>query len=75
MEQVGLPEPWRGVEEERVVGLSRKLGDGERGRVGEAVAVADDELIEAVARVEGSGLRRLGGSVAPRSRCERGWPG
>ena len=40
------------MEEERVVGLARGLGDGQRGGVGEAVAVADDELVERVARVE-----------------------
>ena len=58
VEQVGLAEARRGVQEQRVVGLPGKLGDRQRGGVGEAVAVADDELVEAVARVE-----RAGGEV------------
>ena len=51
-QQVGLAEPGRAVEEERVVGLRGGLGDGQRGGVGEAVAVADHEALEGVARVE-----------------------
>ena len=39
---------------EWVVGLAGKLGDRQRRGVSEAVAVADDELVEAVARVERS---------------------
>ena len=46
VQQVRLAEAGRAVEEERVVGLAGQLGDGERGGVGEAVAVADDELVE-----------------------------
>ena len=46
VQQVGLAEAGRPVEEERVVGLAGQLGDGERGGVGEAVGVADDELVE-----------------------------
>ncbi len=63
VQEVGLAEPRRGVEEERVVGLARKLGDGEGGRVGEAVAVADDELLEAVAGVERNSVRLDLGSI------------
>ena len=63
MQQVGLAEPGRGVEEQRVVGLAGQLGDRQRRGVGESVAVADDELVEAVARVErarvGLGAGRL----------------
>ena len=60
VEQVRLPEPGRAVEEERVVGLSRHLSRGQRGGVGEAVALADDELLEAVLGVEAGSLRRAG---------------
>ena len=52
VQQVGLAEPRRTVQEERVVRLRRQLGDGERGGVGEAVAAADDELLERVLRVQ-----------------------
>ena len=52
VQQVGLPESWRRVQEQRVVGLTGRLGDGQRGGVRQAVAVADDELVEGVARVE-----------------------
>ena len=40
------------MEEERVVGLGGRLGDGQRRGVGEPVALADHEAIEAVLRVE-----------------------
>ena len=60
MQQVGLAEPGRRVDEQRVVRLARELGDRQRRRVREAVAVADDELVEAVAGVERDG------GVAPR---------
>ncbi len=52
VQEMGLPEAGLPVDEERVVGLGRHLGDGERGGVPEPVAVADDELVERVARVE-----------------------
>ncbi len=45
-EQVGLADAGRAADEQRVVGLRGHLGDGQRGGVGEAVAVADDELVE-----------------------------
>ena len=63
VQQVGLAEPGRAVQEERVVRLGRQLGDGQRGGVGEAVALADHELVEAVLRVEpaaGGGVGRPG---------------
>ena len=80
MEEVGLAEAGRGVEEEGVVGLAGELGDGEGGGVGQAVALADDELLESVAGVElgrcavgpeapGSGLD---GAALPRRRRRRG---
>ena len=53
VEQVGLAESRRRVEEQGVVRLAGQFGHRQRGRVGQAVAVADDELLEAVARVEG----------------------
>ena len=43
LEEVGLAEAGAAVDEERVVGLRRRLGDRERGRVGEAVRRADHE--------------------------------
>ena len=61
---MGLAEPGRAVDEERVVGLAGLLGDGERGGVGEAVAVADHELLEGVA----CGLRARSGSSSGRRR-------
>ena len=73
MQQVGLADAGRAVEEERVVGLAGQLGDGERGGVGEAVRVADDELLEGVLRVEaGLGGRRevvLGVLAGSRRAC------
>ena len=59
-QQVGLAQPRRAVEEERVVGLRRRLGDGQGGAVGEAVAGADHEALEGVVRVQLE--RRLAGS-------------
>ena len=58
VEEVRLAEARRGVEEQRVVGLAGKLRDRQRRGVGEAIAVADDELVEAVA-----GVQRAGGEV------------
>ena len=46
LQQVGLADAGRAADEERVVGLGGHLGDGQRGRVGEAVGVADHELLE-----------------------------
>ncbi len=60
--QVGLAHAHAAVEEERIVGLGGALGHGQRGGAGKLVAVADDEGIEGVARVE---LRR-GGPVEAR---------
>ena len=52
VQEVGLAEAGRAVEKQRVVGLAGQLGDGERGRVGEAVGVADDELVERELRMK-----------------------
>ena len=41
-----MPTPGRPVDEERVVGVAGELGHGQGGGVGEAVGVADDELLE-----------------------------
>ena len=51
VEQVRLAQARRSVKEERVVGLAGKLRDRQRRGVGEAIAVANDELVEAVARI------------------------
>jgi hypothetical protein len=53
VQQVRLAEPGRAADEERVVGERRHLGNGQRGAVGEAIGVADDELVEREAGVEG----------------------
>ncbi len=45
-EQVRLADARGPADEQRVVGLRGHLGDGQRGGVGEAVAVADHELVE-----------------------------
>ena len=50
-QQVGLADAGRPADEQRVVGLRRHLGDGQRGGVREAVGVADDELLEGQLRV------------------------
>ena len=52
-----MPRPGPAVDEERVVGLAGLLGDGQRGRVGEAVARADDELLEGVLGVQAAAAR------------------
>src|SRR6266545_4582310 len=54
LQEVGLAEPGAAVDEERVVRLRRRLGDGQRGRVCEAVRRADHERVERVLRVEPS---------------------
>ena len=73
VQQVGLADAGGPVDEERVVGVAGKLGHGERGGVGEAIGVADDELLEREAGVDpmvrGDGLRgRCGRTGARRSR-------
>ena len=58
--QVGLAEPHPAVDEQRVVGLARRLGHGPRGRLGELVRLAHHEALEGVARIQGA-ERRDGG--------------
>ena len=52
VEQVGLAEAGVTVDEERVVGLRRRFGDGDCRGVGEAVGSTDHEVVEVVFRVE-----------------------
>ena len=52
VQQVGLAEPGLAVDEERVVGLGRRLGDGDRRGMGESVAGPDHERLEGVLRVQ-----------------------
>src|SRR5205814_1783153 len=67
VQQMSLAQAGRRMQEQWVVGLARILGDGECGRMGEAIAIADDELVEAVAGVE-----RLGGVGGQLSASEGG---
>ena len=48
------------MQEQWVVGLTGKLGHGQRRGVGQSVAVPDDELIEVVAGVQGAGVEAEG---------------
>ena len=57
VQQVGLAQPGVAVDEQRVVGLAGRLGDGDGGGVREPVGRADDEGLEGVLRVE-AGLER-----------------
>ena len=50
--QVRLAHSDAAVEEERVVGARRPLCDGQRSGAGKLVAVADDEGVEGVSRIE-----------------------
>jgi hypothetical protein len=56
--QVRLAEADAAVQEERVVGARRRLGDRARGRVRELVRGAHDERIEGEARAQDEGARR-----------------
>ncbi len=55
-----LPRPDSPIDEEGVVGLRRRLGDGDRRRVGETVRRTDDERVEEVLGVQARG--RLAGT-------------
>ncbi len=70
-QQVGLAQPRRPVEEERVVGLARQLGHRERGGVGEAAAGADHEAVEGVRRVDRAAARPPSGAPRALARAER----
>ena len=65
VEQVGLAEARPAVDEERVVGVAGLLGHGQRRGVGEAVAAADDELLEGVLGDQGP----LSAGAAPPDRA------
>ena len=66
LNQMGLAEAGLSVDEERVVGASRRLGDGQRGRMGEAVGGPDHELVEGVLRIHDPDGLRFAGEVALR---------
>ena len=63
VQQVGLADARRSVDEERVVGVAGELGHGQGGGVGEAVGVADDELLEGQLRVDPVLGRARGGQL------------
>ena len=77
VQEVRLAEAGRAADEERVVGDAGHLGDREGGGVREAVGVADDELLEGLARVEAGreGARRsCGGAPSRTAMPARAWP-
>ena len=57
LHEMGFAHADAAVEEERIVGFRRTLGDGLAGGMGELVAAADDEGVEGIAGVE------LGGAI------------
>ena len=75
VQQVGLSETGRPVDEQRVVRPGGALGHRKRGRVREAIRRADDELVERVARVQrhrASGAAvGIGGAGPLLRRCRR----
>ena len=76
LHEVGLAEAGRTVDEERVVLLPGRFGDGVRGGGGELVRLADDEVIEGVAVVQRLGARidrrhRGRGRLGRRGRARR----
>ena len=52
MEQMCLAQPDAAVKKKRIVGFSGCLGDGQRGRVGKVVVVADNKRVKGVFGVE-----------------------
>ncbi len=70
VQQVGLAQPGVAVDQQRVVGLARRLGDGDRGGVREPVGRADHEGLEDVLRVE-PGLQGGAGGLAAGGRDHR----
>ena len=63
VQEVGLAQPGRAVDEQRVVGPAGALGDGQGRGVREAVGGPDDELVEGVAAVQRAGGPGGGGLV------------
>ena len=74
VEQVGLAQPGVAVDQQRVVGLARRLGHRDGRGVGEAVGRADHEGLEGVLRVEpglaGRGPRRARAGPASDGGCD-----
>ena len=70
VQQVGLAQPGVAVDEQRVVRLGGRLGDGDGGGVREPVARPDDERLERVLRVQpGRRAGRGGWSCWLPARC------
>ena len=73
LDEVGLAEARVGVDEDRVVGGGRRLGDALRHGRRVLVVRAGDEAVEHVARVEvAGGLRGPGGAAPARARAGPG---
>ena len=68
VQEMGLPEAGGAVDEERVVGAGRRLGDRKSGGVGETVRGADHELVEGVAGIETPGRPEARGLLVGRGR-------
>ena len=72
VQEVGLAQPGCAVDEQRVVGLGRRLGDRQGGGVGEAVGRADHEGLKGVAGVDRQVVGPAFGCVLW-FRCGHGW--
>ena len=70
VEEMCLAEAGVRVDEQRVVVVTGLLGDGESGGVGEAVGLADDEVVE---RVLGNEARIVGSRAGGVDRVDREW--
>ena len=66
--QVRLAHSHAAIEEERIVGARGPLGDGQRGGARKLVAVADDEVVEGVARIQLRGGRPVEARLLRRAR-------
>ena len=71
VQQVGLAESGRAVDEQRVVRAGRRLGDAQRGGEGELVRGALDERLERVAGVEPGLVERRSAVGVPSDRRSR----
>ena len=75
VQQMRLAQADAAVEEQRVVGLAGRLGDGQGGGVGKVVVVADDEGVEGVLGIEAeswlAALRSGGASAGFASGSDR----
>ena len=72
VQQMRLAEPRVAVDEERVVGLRRRLGDRERSGVREAVRRADHERVEGVLRVDRAAVDPRRPAASAPARHQRG---